>query len=43
MGNTKITLEPDFHPRAPGIKNQAKEDFYYKEAPKDSVAPSDNI
>ena len=43
MGNTKITEEIEFHPRATVLKHQAREYFYDKEAPKYSVAPSDNI
>ena len=32
-----------FHPRVPVVKYQARYYLDYKEAPKDSVAPSDNI
>ena len=39
----KITEEIEFFPRALVLKYQARGDFYDKEAPKDSVAPSDNI
>ena len=43
MGNTKTTEYIEFHPRAPVLKNQEMEDLDDKEAPKDSVAPSNNI
>ena len=35
MGNEKITEGTEFHQRAPVLKYQAREDLYYKEAPKD--------
>ena len=42
-GNAKITEEPEFHPIALLLKYQARENLDDKEAPKDSVAPSNNI
>ena len=43
MGNVKITEEPEFHLRAPVLKDQARDDLDDKEEPKYSVSPSDNI
>ena len=43
VGNGKNTEEIEFHPRAPVIKYESREDLDDKEVPKDSVAPSDNI
>ena len=42
-GNANITKEPYFQPISPVIKYQTRQDFDDKEAPKDSVAPIDNI
>ena len=43
MSNAKITEEIQFHPRPTVLKYKAREDLNDKEAPKDSIAPSDNI
>ena len=43
MVNEKITEELEFRLRAWVLKYQAREYWGDKEAPKDSVAPSDNI
>ena len=43
MGNSKITEELEFIPRSPVRKYQARGGVDYKKAPRDSVAPSDNI
>ena len=41
--NKKITEEPEFHPREPVIKYQAREDFGFKKAPKVSLVTRDKI
>ena len=35
IGNAKVTEEPDFHPRAPVLNFQTREDLVDKEARKD--------
>ena len=43
VGNAKIIEEIEFHPRAPVLKHQASDGLDDKEAPKDSLSPSENI
>ena len=42
IGDANITEEVWFHPRAPVLKYQAREYWYDKEVPKNSVAQSDD-